>query len=97
MTQYHARVWRSSLTTTLLMVILLSSLLHLFCLYSRVEAIRVSQETPAAPAKKQQQQEDLMKKYFGGAGKFPPVDSFVGKGISDSKRMVPSCPDPLHN
>ncbi|XP_019099832.1 PREDICTED: CLAVATA3/ESR (CLE)-related protein 27-like [Camelina sativa] len=88
----HAREWRSSLTTTLLMVILLSSLLHFFCVYSRVGAIRVSPETPA-PVKKH---EDLMKKYFG-AGKLPPVDSLVGKGISDSKRMVPSCPDPLHN
>ncbi|KAG7558750.1 hypothetical protein ISN45_Aa05g003820 [Arabidopsis thaliana x Arabidopsis arenosa] len=88
----HAREWRSSLTTTLLMVILLSSLLHLFCVYSRVGAIRVFPVTPV-PAKRQ---EDLMKKYFG-AGKFPPVDSFVGKGISESKRIVPSCPDPLHN
>ncbi|CAL9248650.1 unnamed protein product [Arabidopsis halleri] len=88
----HAREWRSSLTSTLLMVILLSSLLHLFCVYSRVGAIRVFPVTPA-PAKRQ---EDLMKKYFS-AGKFPPVDSFVGKGISESKRIVPSCPDPLHN
>ncbi|KAL1206235.1 CLAVATA3/ESR (CLE)-related protein 27 [Cardamine amara subsp. amara] len=84
----HAREWRSYLTTTLLIVILLSSLLHLFFEYSRVGAIRVFPDTPA-PAPKQ---EDLVKKYFA-AGNFP----LVGKGISDSKRTVPSCPDPLHN
>nr|AAM63919.1 unknown [Arabidopsis thaliana] len=75
------------------MVILLSYMLHLFCVYSRVGAIRIFPETPASGKR---QEEDLMKKYFG-AGKFPPVDSFVGKGISESKRIVPSCPDPLHN
>ncbi|KFK33538.1 hypothetical protein AALP_AA5G026600 [Arabis alpina] len=83
------------------MVILLSSLLlHLFLISSRVGAIRVLSETPTttttSPAQANNKQEDLMKKYFG-AVKFPPVDSLVGKGVSDSKRRVPSCPDPLHN
>ncbi|KAH0854113.1 hypothetical protein HID58_092591 [Brassica napus] len=61
-------------------------------------ATRVYPEAPTkatspAPANNQ---ENLMKKYFG-AGKFPPVNSYVGKGTSDTKRTVPSCPDPLHN
>ncbi|ESQ32898.1 hypothetical protein EUTSA_v10005195mg [Eutrema salsugineum] len=91
----HAREWRSS---SLLMVILLSSLLHLFCLNSRGGAFRVFPETSTSTVSPgpDNSQGDLMKKYFG-AGKFPPVDSLAGKGISDSKRTVPSCPDPLHN
>ncbi|CAH8388655.1 unnamed protein product [Eruca vesicaria subsp. sativa] len=91
----HAREWRSS---SLLKVILLSSLIYLFGVNSQTGATRVFPETPTkttsiAPANNQ---ENLMKKYFG-AVKFPPVDSIVGKGISDSKRTVPSCPDRLHN
>lgn len=91
----HAREWRSS---SLLTVILLSSLLHPFCVNSRIGAIRVFAENPTtaiSPAPVYDQ-EALMRKYFG-AGKSPPVDSLVGKGLSDSKRTVPSCPDPLHN
>ncbi|KAL0692661.1 hypothetical protein Bca4012_059841 [Brassica carinata] len=62
-------------------------------------ATRVYPEAPTkatSPAPADNNQENLMKKYFG-AGKFPPVNSYVGKGSSDSKRTVPSCPDPLHN
>ncbi|CAN8266489.1 unnamed protein product [Cochlearia groenlandica] len=87
----HAREWRRF---SLLMVILLSSLVYLFCLTSKIGAIRVFRETPTKSTANNQ--EDLMKKYFG-AGKLSPVDSLVGKGIGDSKRTVPSCPDPLHN
>ncbi|CAF2143345.1 hypothetical protein BRARA_B03208 [Brassica rapa] len=91
----HVREWRSS---SLLMVILLSYLLYLSFVTSLIGATRVYPEAPTkatspAPANNQ---ENLMKKYFG-AGKFPPVNSYVGKGTSDTKRTVPSCPDPLHN
>lgn len=91
----HAREWRSS---SLLMVIFLSSLLYLLSVNSRIGAIRVFPEIPAtaispAPANNQ---EDPMKKY-SAAGKFAPVDSSFEKGFGDSKRTVPSGPDPLHN
>nr|AMC38498.1 CLE27 [Raphanus sativus] len=91
----HAREWRSS---TLIMLMLLSTLLYLFSVYSRTAAIRVCPETLAtttspAPAN---DQEDPMKKH-SGTGKFAPVDSSLGKGFGDSKRPVPSGPDPLHN
>ncbi|KAF8090644.1 hypothetical protein N665_0470s0010 [Sinapis alba] len=92
----HVREWRSS--SLLLIVFFLSYLLYLSSLTSFIGATRVYPEAPTkatspAPANNQ---ENLMKKYFG-AGKFPPVSSYVGEGTSDSKRTVPSCPDPLHN
>ena len=91
----HVREWRSS---SLLMVILLSYLLYLSFVTSLIGATRVYPEAPTkatspAPANNQ---ENLMKKYFG-TGNFPPVNSYVGKGTSDTKRTVPRCPDPLHN
>ncbi|CAN6876028.1 hypothetical protein Bca4012_078559 [Brassica carinata] len=91
----HAREWRRS---TLLMFIFLSSLLYLISVNSRTAAIRVCPETLAtttspAPAN---DQEVPVKKYFS-SGKFAPVDSSFGKVFSDSKRTVPSGPDPLHN
>ncbi|KAF8096403.1 hypothetical protein N665_0309s0029 [Sinapis alba] len=92
----HARERRSS---TLLMFIILSSLLFLISVNSRIGAIRVFPETPAttsSPAPTNNDQEDPMAKYFGG-GKFAPADSSLGEGFSDSKRTVPSGPDPLHN
>lgn len=92
----HVREWRNS---SPLMVILLSYLLYLSSLTSLVGATRVYPEAPTkatSPVPAANNQENLMKKYFG-AGKFPPVDSYVGKGTSDSKRTVPSCSDPLHN
>ncbi|KAL0737553.1 hypothetical protein Bca4012_013763 [Brassica carinata] len=92
----HAREWRSS---SLLMVIFLSSLLFLLSVNSRIGAIRVFPEiqaTTTSPAPAINNQEDPMKKFFG-AGKFSPVDSSFEKGSGDSKRTVPSGPDPLHN
>ncbi|XP_018466008.1 CLAVATA3/ESR (CLE)-related protein 27-like [Raphanus sativus] len=92
----HACEWRSS---SLLMVIFLSSLLYLLSVNTRIGAIRVFVELPTtlttshAPANNQ---EDPMKKH-SGTGKFAPVDSSLGKGFGDSKRPVPSGPDPLHN
>ncbi|CAF1920107.1 unnamed protein product [Brassica napus] len=91
----HVREWRSS---SLLMVILLSYVLYLSFVTSLIGATRVYPEAPtkAASHAPANNQENLMKKYFG-AGEFPPVNSYVGKGTSDTKRTVPSCPDPLHN
>lgn len=91
----HVREWRSS---SLLMVILLSYVLYLSFVTSLIGATRVYPEAPtkAASPAPANNQENLMKKYFG-AGEFPPVNSYVGKGTSDTKRTVPSCPDPLHN
>uniref|UniRef100_A0A0D3AVY2 CLAVATA3/ESR-related protein n=2 Tax=Brassica TaxID=3705 RepID=A0A0D3AVY2_BRAOL len=80
------------------MVILLSYVLYLSFVTSLIGATRVYPEAPtkAASHAPANNQENLMKKYFG-AGEFPPVNSYVGKGTSDTKRTVPSCPDPLHN
>lgn len=92
----HVREWRSS---SLLMVILLSYLLYLSSVTSLTGATRVYPEAPTkatSPAPAANNQENLMKKYFG-AENFPPVNAYVGEGTSDSKRTVPSCPDPLHN
>ncbi|KAJ0237927.1 CLAVATA3/ESR [Hirschfeldia incana] len=91
----HVREWRSS---SLLMVISLSYLLYASSVTSLIGSTRVYPEAPRkapspAPANNQ---ENLMKKYFGD-GKFPPTNSNVGEGSSDSKRTVPSCPDALHN
>ncbi|KAF9588579.1 hypothetical protein IFM89_013431 [Coptis chinensis] len=39
--------------------------------------------------------EEMLKKYFNGRS-YNGFNS-TGKGIEESKRRVPSCPDPLHN
>lgn len=41
-------------------------------------------------------EEDLFKKYFSGRTHLGPSNT-TQKGFDDSKRRVPSCPDPLHN
>ncbi|KAF5207044.1 hypothetical protein FRX31_003369 [Thalictrum thalictroides] len=44
--------------------------------------------------KKNIKEDDMLKKYFNGRN----FDfNTTEKGLEDSKRRVPSCPDPLHN
>ncbi|TKY50833.1 CLAVATA3/ESR (CLE)-related protein 27 [Spatholobus suberectus] len=40
--------------------------------------------------------EDLFNKYFSGRTHLGPSNT-TQKGFDESKRRVPSCPDPLHN
>lgn len=48
--------------------------------------------------KKSKSKEDLFNKYFfSGRRVFGPSNNRTEKGFDESKRRVPSCPDPLHN
>nr|KYP44490.1 hypothetical protein KK1_034010 [Cajanus cajan] len=40
--------------------------------------------------------EDLFNKYFSGRNHLAPSNT-TQKGFDETKRRVPSCPDPLHN
>ncbi|ESW14904.1 hypothetical protein PHAVU_007G027300 [Phaseolus vulgaris] len=40
--------------------------------------------------------EDLFNKYFNGRTPLAPTNT-IQKGFDETKRRVPSCPDPLHN
>ncbi|XP_028783363.1 CLAVATA3/ESR (CLE)-related protein 27-like [Neltuma alba] len=68
-------------------------------------AIRISSSS-TVPAKAKlshgvldnKSKQDLVHKYFRGKRAFgPPAIKTTQKGFDDSKRRVPSCPDPLHN
>ncbi|XP_050374794.1 CLAVATA3/ESR (CLE)-related protein 27 [Argentina anserina] len=58
--------------------------------------LHVSSDHHEEHGKKKASKEELFRKFFSGissASKFNSTD----KGFEDSKRRVPSCPDPLHN
>ncbi|KAL5726151.1 hypothetical protein ACHQM5_009219 [Ranunculus cassubicifolius] len=81
----------SAVITILMMLILQASAIRLLSEVNEKVAIVVEQGSENSVIKN----DDLAKKYFSGRG----FDSHTttNKGIEDSKRRVPSCPDPLHN
>ncbi|KAL7001162.1 hypothetical protein U1Q18_002316 [Sarracenia purpurea var. burkii] len=99
------RIVCSSSLTALLMI----SIFHVwfFC-DCRVGAIRsfpsngsgMENETAIQTlmAAKENQQDDLLQKYFnGGASDRNSSTTRNQNGFQQSKRRVPTCPDPLHN
>ncbi|XAR52409.1 hypothetical protein NMG60_11020490 [Bertholletia excelsa] len=85
-----------------LLLLLLISLLHVWaCSDCRAWAIRTIQ-TPAKgiaispTTKPNKNREDLFRKHFNQ--RTPDLNTTTSRnGFKDSKRKVPSCPDPLHN
>ncbi|GMP83304.1 hypothetical protein CsSME_00037266 [Camellia sinensis var. sinensis] len=80
-----------------------SSLVVLFLIittyFSTVGAIRIHPPPPPPPngvAIAKQTQNDLFQKYFHGRA-YDLNNNTTQSGFQDSKRRVPSCPDPLHN
>lgn len=71
-----------------LMVLLMVTVL----LCCQVEAIRVF---PSNNAVDNKSKEDLLRKYF--SGRTFGLNKGSQEGFDESKRKVPSCPDPLHN
>ncbi|KAI8527667.1 hypothetical protein RHMOL_Rhmol12G0093700 [Rhododendron molle] len=70
--------------------------------HCRVGAIRVfspSKEPDQAQTMKPNKNGDLFKKYFNRSASDLNTSSrnSTHKGFQESKRTVPSCPDPLHN
>ncbi|KAE9611779.1 hypothetical protein Lalb_Chr06g0166071 [Lupinus albus] len=71
--------------------------LFVICFSCEVRAIRVfSHHRIIMENNKTKQNEDLFYKYFSGARNFGPRTR-TQKGFDETKRRVPSCPDPLHN
>ncbi|KAJ8774621.1 hypothetical protein K2173_017067 [Erythroxylum novogranatense] len=85
-----------------LVVVLVFILLQVWvCRHCEVGAIRVLSESGKSELKNTNivtenvRKEDIFRDYFKGKGySFNKTDE---KGLEDSKRTVPSCPDPLHN
>ncbi|KAL7171209.1 hypothetical protein ACSBR2_035954 [Camellia fascicularis] len=77
-----------------------SSLVVLFLIittyFSTVGAIRIHPPPPNRVATAKQTQNDLFQKYFHGRA-YDLNNTTTHSGFQDSKRRVPSCPDPLHN
>ncbi|OIV90930.1 hypothetical protein TanjilG_16890 [Lupinus angustifolius] len=83
-------------------------LILVYCHCCHVQAIRVFPEENAVAKvefsghriimenNKTEQKEDLFNKYFTGTRNFGP-NNRTQKVINETKRRVPSCPDPLHN
>ncbi|KAK7280480.1 hypothetical protein RJT34_25544 [Clitoria ternatea] len=90
---------KRSLLYVCVVVLLVTRVLEV-CHTCQVGAIRVTPENAVANMKlskgnmmnNKRNKEDLFNKYFGGTTLAPNNTTF-----DESKRRVPSCPDPLHN
>ncbi|KAF7827817.1 CLAVATA3/ESR (CLE)-related protein [Senna tora] len=92
-------------------VLLLFSLLQIWvCSHSSVGAIRIFPENAGAKLKlnhtnsssiikdHEHHRNRFFNKYFFFSGStFRPTNNGTQKSFEESKRRVPSCPDPLHN
>ncbi|CAJ1977538.1 unnamed protein product [Sphenostylis stenocarpa] len=84
-------------------VLLMLVALHM-CHTSQVEGIRVFPGNAVPNVKfshgnmniSNKRKEDLFNKYFNGRTHLGPSNT-TRKGFDETKRRVPSCPDPLHN
>ncbi|OWM75771.1 hypothetical protein CDL15_Pgr009415 [Punica granatum] len=102
---------RARRTRSLVALLLILSLLHICTcrasasrLFPAASTGRDIASTPTAmppvmvPKKNR---DELLQKYFPGTAPRPdsssPVTDRGGGGFGESKRKVPSCPDPLHN
>ncbi|KAK7343399.1 hypothetical protein VNO77_12107 [Canavalia gladiata] len=85
----------------LFMVVLLVTPVLQICHTCQVGAIRVFPGNAVTNVEfsysnmDKKRKEDLFNKYFGGRTLGP--SNATQKGFKESKRRVPSCPDPLHN
>ena len=87
------------------MVALLVTTVLQMWVFRQVGAIRVFPGNAVANVefshriKGSKSKEDLFNKYFSGRRTFglTPTNNTTQKGFDESKRRVPSCPDPLHN
>ncbi|KAL6351233.1 hypothetical protein AAG906_031819 [Vitis piasezkii] len=84
-----------------LVVLLIISLLHIWlCCDCQAGAMRifpgngVGEEKGRHQMKARKSNEDLFRKFFNGRAF---AFNRTAKGFDESKRRVPSCPDPLHN
>ncbi|KAB2090977.1 hypothetical protein ERO13_A03G146800v2 [Gossypium hirsutum] len=82
---------RRVLNSSMVVMLIISVLQIWICSDCRAGAIRVF---PGDEMRKMIERKELFQTYFNGT-----YFSFKGgdKGFEDSKRRVPSCPDPLHN
>ncbi|MBA0766029.1 hypothetical protein Gotri_015119 [Gossypium trilobum] len=82
---------RRVLNSSMVVMLIISVLQIWICSDCRAGAIRVF---PGNEMRKMIERQELFQTYFNGTS-----FSFKGsdKGFEDSKRRVPSCPDPLHN
>ncbi|PSR88277.1 CLE27p like [Actinidia chinensis var. chinensis] len=86
--------------------LLLLFIISLLCSDCRVGAIRlIPPNSGAKPTQPPHQtttnlsknQKDLFQKYFGGSASDLITNTTRDGNFQESKRRVPSCPDPLHN
>ncbi|KAK4786295.1 hypothetical protein SAY86_002984 [Trapa natans] len=87
--------YAASYIALLQLMILLVPLLHLG-LFCRTSAIRLPPPTVVPGLPTVTSREELLNKYFGNKNVLFDLDNQKGL-IEESKRRVPSCPDPLHN
>ncbi|KAK4260850.1 hypothetical protein QN277_003914 [Acacia crassicarpa] len=103
-------MWFAGVRSFVVGLLVISVLFIWVCSYScRVEAaIQISSSTvPKTTTTKaklsygvldKKSKQDLVDKYLSGTRAFGPTAiKTTQKGFDDSKRRVPSCPDPLHN
>ncbi|CAJ2630728.1 unnamed protein product [Trifolium pratense] len=83
-----------------MMMFLVTTLLQILvcCHTCQVGAIRIFPGNVVAKVDHKINNKDLLNKYFKGRTFFGSSNKNETKmGFDDSKRRVPSCPDPLHN
>ncbi|KAK3189222.1 hypothetical protein Dsin_028783 [Dipteronia sinensis] len=92
----------SSMVVMMLMIVFVLQIW--VCCHCQAGAIRVfpthhnnftTSTTAATYQKKKKKGEALLQKYLSGRAFH--VSNTTAKGFENSKRRVPSCPDPLHN
>lgn len=99
---YQATMWFTRIKSFMMGLLLITIVFMWVCSHT----CQVEATIPTSSSKgklsygvlDEKSKQDLVHKYFGGTRAFgPPSIKTTQNGFEDSKRRVPSCPDPLHN
>ncbi|CAI9761978.1 unnamed protein product [Fraxinus pennsylvanica] len=94
---------RRAVVYSSLIVLLIISVLHIWVFNeNKAEAIRILQEKPMEEVEREtrtvesaKNQTEIFRKYFNA--RLSDLNTTENGTFTDSKRRIPSCPDPLHN